>query len=132
MQGLTYKEIAAETGLSPKTVENYLHAARQRANLRDVPDLLEHVALPQAVDNLIEGLRNGHEKYTLATLKGRGAFSSHSKSDATVNGSASMTLSIKVEMPEGAAVRDIDALEGEIVGIPRQLETNTPPPDGDD
>lgn len=121
MQGLTYREIAELRGLSIKTVGNLLYEARQRAQLRDVPDFLQHEALPIAVDNLVEGLRKGDQKYTLATLSGLGAFSTHSKQEQNVNANAGMTLTLKVEMPDGREVRDPDTLIGEVVGMPREL-----------
>jgi DNA-binding CsgD family transcriptional regulator len=121
MQGLTYREIAELRGLSVKTVGNLLYEARQRAHLRDVPDLLTHAALPLAVDNLVEGLREGDQKYTLATLKGLGAFAAHAKQEQNINANAGMTLTLKVEMPEGRELRDPETLIGEVVGLPREL-----------
>jgi DNA-binding CsgD family transcriptional regulator len=122
MQGLTYREIAELRGISVKTIGNLLYEARQRAHIRDVPDLLTHQALPLAVDNLVEGLRQGDQKYTLATLKGLGAFATHAKQEQNINANAGMTLTLKVEMPEGREVRDPETLIGEVVGLPRVLD----------
>jgi predicted transcriptional regulator len=114
--GYSQKAIAAEMCASEHAVRQWLMQARKRAELLDVGPLLDHVALPLAVDNLIEGLQQGNEKYTLATLQGRGAFSAHSKSE---NYNTDMTLEIRVEMTDRS--KPIDAIEGQVVGVPRQL-----------
>ncbi len=115
--GYSIKDIAHELMVSQHAVRQWLTDARKRAELMDVAPLLDNVALPLAIDNLIDGLQNGDKKLTLATLKGRGAFTTHSKSENT---NTNMQLEIHVEMPsrEGAS---LDVVEGQVVGIPRQL-----------
>lgn len=114
--GYSQKAIAEELVCSADSVRQWLMQARKRAELLDVGPLLDHVAMPLAVDNLIEGLQAGNERYTLATLQGRGAFSAHSKSENT---NTDMQLEIRVEMTNRSA--PLDAVEGQVVGVPRQL-----------
>lgn len=116
MAGMSMQQIADELLVSVGTVRKWLTEARKNAALLDVTPLLDHVALPQAVDNLIAGLEAGNEKYTLATLQGRGAFSAHSKQETHAT---SMALEIHVEMPPTSRVAD--AVEGHIVGQPRVI-----------
>lgn len=113
--GHTQKEIAKALCVPESDVCLWLREARKRAELLDVSELLEHVALPKAVDNLIDGLREGNEKYTLATLAGRGAFSAHSKSQATVQ---ETRLEIHVVRAEDA---DNVPMQSQIVGVPREV-----------
>lgn len=116
--GHSQAEIARELCVGEGTVRQWLMQARKRAELLDISELLDHVALPQAVDNLITGLQQGNEKYTLATLQGRGAFSAHSKSELA----ATITqLEITITTPAGATPAERDVLEGQIVGIPREV-----------
>jgi hypothetical protein len=127
--GWTQKEIAAELCVKPESVREWLMLARRRAELLDVGPLLDDVALPLAVDNLIDGLRSGNERFTLATLQGRGAFSSHTKQESHTT---AMTLDVRVEMPERLAV-PIEAVEGQVVGVARVAGgEDKPEPDATD
>jgi hypothetical protein len=116
--GHSMADIRAETGVKPHQLLRFLRVARERQELQDIGPVLDHVALPLAVDNLVAGLEAGDQKYTLATLGGRGAFSKHSKSE-TAN--TDVKLEIHVEMPDriGAPVAVID---GQVVGVPRQVK----------
>jgi predicted transcriptional regulator len=77
--GHTIKEIGEITGVCRNSVGRYLARAAETAERNDVGMLLDYHAVPLAVDNLLEGLRNGNEKYTLKVLEGRGHFQKHTK-----------------------------------------------------
>lgn len=115
--GYTVREIADDLHVSRDTVEQWFLEARRNAQLLDVGPLLDHVALPLAVDNLIDGLRAGNEEFTLKTLGGRGAFSAHSKAETH---QTSMTLNVQVEMPTRESAPRVVG-EGQVVGIPRVI-----------
>lgn len=77
--GYTMREIAEITATSICTVTRYLARASEVAERNDVGMLLDYHAVPLAVDNLIEGLRNGDKQYTLKVLEGRGHLQKHTK-----------------------------------------------------
>lgn len=115
--GYTTRTIADCLCLSPQAVCHYLAEARERAQSKaSIARLLDDHALPMAADNLIEGLKERDKEYTLATLKGRGAFTAHTKSEAT---KTETRLEVQVSMPPGAD-GTLPALDGQIVGIPRK------------
>ena len=115
--GYDIPTIADAICAKPQAVRNYLAEARERGQAHaSIARLLDDHALPLAADNLIEGLQSKDKEYTLATLRGRGAFTAHSKSDTT----ATMTkLEVQVSMPGNAATAP-ETMEGQIVGIPRK------------
>mgnify|MGYP002784008434 FL=1 len=53
LEGYTYKEIQEKTGLSEQQVRYACRKARQAGKLRDVVDLIDNEAVPQAVENLL-------------------------------------------------------------------------------
>ena len=118
MLGYTVRDICAETGVPTRQLHRFLKMARERQGLQDIGPVLDHVALPLAVDNLVKGLEEGDQKLTLATLNGRGAFSKHSKSE-TAN--TDVSLEIRVEMPDRAGA-PIAVIDGQVVGVPRQVK----------
>jgi hypothetical protein len=113
--GHTQAEIAKELCVTARNVERWLIDARERAELLEVGPLLDQVALPLALDNLIDGLREGDQKYTLATLSGRGAFSAHSKSQATIQ-----ETRLEIQVVRAAGTDDVP-MQSQIVGVPREV-----------
>ncbi len=99
----------------PDHVRQVLYLARKEARLADVTGLLDHRAVPGAVDNLIAGIDNGDKDYTLAVLKGRGAFRNFERTDADTK----MSLEITVEGLDNENCKA--PIEGTVVGIPRAL-----------
>jgi hypothetical protein len=77
--GHTLKEIATISGVGLNTVTRYLARAAEIAERNDVGTLLDYHAVPLAVDNLLEGLKNGDKQYTLKVLEGRGHLQKHTK-----------------------------------------------------
>lgn len=76
--GWTAVQIAEKLQLHPTTVKKYLAYAREHHGLQDVLRDIEFRAIPQAIENLLDGLAAGDKEYTLETLKGRGVFRNHS------------------------------------------------------
>jgi len=108
----------------PDHVRMVLFHARKAAKLADVGPLLDHMAVPIAVDNLIEGLKTGDKDYTQAVLKGRGAFRNFERTE----GDTKMSLEISVEGLDAAHQKRV--VEGSVVGMPRV--ERAAPLDGDD
>lgn len=114
--GYDIPTIADAICAKPQAVRCYLAEARERGQAHaSIARLLDDHALPMAADNLIEGLKEKDKDYTLATLKGRGAFVAQSKSDTT---QTVTKLEVQVSMPTTPA--QSPDLEGQIVGVPRK------------
>jgi hypothetical protein len=117
--GYSYKKIGETLQVELAEVRRVLGEARRLSKLSDVGPLLENIALPQAVDNLIEKLEAGDLPATLATLRGRGAFRNFERSD---NVDMQVQLSINIEQPPGVApASQPSVIEGSVVGIPRRV-----------
>lgn len=122
--GNSYKKIADQLQVDVNEVRRVLAEARRLSKLSDVGPLLDNIALPQAVDNLIEKLEAGDLPATLATLRGRGAFRNFERSD---NVDMQLQLSVQIETPKGfEAGGDVPAvLQGSVVGVPRKIGQST-------
>jgi hypothetical protein len=121
-EGYTHKEIAEKTGLSIWQIQTACHKARQSGQMRDALDMIDNSALPQAVDNLLEGLRKGDKEYTLEVLKGRGAFRKFSDKPGAGVGALSLPpLQINILTPAGGNVPTviINSEKGAVIGTPR-------------
>jgi hypothetical protein len=114
LTGATIKEIAKEVQADEVTVRKYLALAAQTAERNDVGILLDHHAVPLAVDNLIEGLRAGDKQYTLKVLEGRGHFQKHSRGQTAVASRGTFQFEWKGAPQAMAALP-----EGSIQGIER-------------
>lgn len=121
--GTSYKKISEQLGVDVSEVRRVLAEARRLSKLSDVGPLLDNIALPQAVDNLIEKLEAGDLPATLATLRGRGAFRNFERSD---NVDMQVQLSVVVEPPKGVDVANMpDVIQGSVVGVPRRAGQST-------
>jgi len=117
--GYSYKKISETMNVELTEVRRVLGEARRLSKLSDVGPLLENIALPQAVDNLIEKLEAGDLPATLATLRGRGAFRNFERSD---NVDMQVQLSINIEQAPGATpANQANVIDGSVVGIPRRV-----------
>lgn len=118
LAGLNVFQIADKLHLEDKSglehIRQVLYLARKEARLADVTGLLDHRAVPGAVDNLIKGIDEGDKEYSLAVLKGRGAFRNFERTDADTK----MSLEISIEGLERDDRKT--AVEGTIVGMPRE------------
>ncbi len=117
--GKSNKAISEALNVPIADVRRVLAEARRLAKLSDVGPLLDNIALPQAVDNLIEKLEAGDTQVTLATLRGRGAFRNFERTD---NVDMQLQLSVQIEAPPGLAGVDVpNVAQGSVVGVPRKV-----------
>lgn len=117
--GMKVPEIAEKLAMAENTVRSHLYVARAKGKLSDVGPILDHQAVPLAMENLITGLEQGNEEYTLEVLKGRGAFRSHS-ANVSSGSTGPMHLQINVELPKGSHGNVIDVTPGQVMGKPRE------------
>lgn len=118
--GLSAPQIAEQLGIAVNTVNQHLYIARAKAKLSDVGPILDHHAVPMAVENLIAGLEEGDKDYTLEVLKGRGALRTHTH-QASTGSTGPMQLHIQVELPKGGNAHVIDVMPtGQVMGKPRE------------
>lgn len=112
--GLSNNEIAKRLGVTRTYVLELLAKAQASGMkaVRAAEDVVDEVALPLAVDNLVTGLKQGDRDFTLETLKGRGVFRKQDGSPAPMDIPA---LAIKIEAPDGTVAT---AITGTIVGVP--------------
>jgi len=130
--GWNGKKIQEVTGLSPTQVRYAMLRARDLKLARtDLQYRLDEVALPLAVEGLIDVLENpDHDKHYDAirdTLYGRGEFRNHSHS-VSDNRNVNLTMTVEYEMPDGGPtpqVVQVNDTTGLMVGRPRE-----DPPDG--
>lgn len=132
-QGLTHKEITAQTGLGTAQIRNAMrHAYEQKIALAHLQHRLDNVAVPLAVEGLITVLEDeDHDKHYDAirdTLYGRGEFRNHSHS-VNDNRNVNLNLTVEYEMPDGGKVPDVVQLteeNGLMIGKPRDDGDDTP------
>lgn len=127
MRGLTVHEIAKELDCSARTVARYIAEAKIEVAMSEPMRRLKTIAVPLAVDNLIEGLAERDKDYTLETLKGTGLLVTHSKQDGLGQGPMNLALQVVVEQPPADRLVAPDVVIGNVVGIPRQLTTGESP-----
>lgn len=128
VEGHSNREIARALGLkNERVVSRLVHMAKVKGGFSDVLDRVDGLAVPQAVENLIEGLRDGDKEYTLETLKGRGVFRQHSQVKSEGGAAPSNVMLVKIEMPQMPAGSLPPAVgAGQIVGQPRALSLPEP------
>lgn len=136
MLDLPHKEIARRVGLAPATVRNYVCHGRRLGALKgiDPAALVRNRLVDKAVDTIDELMDEGHDdelRAKLATdaLRGSGGYQQYQKQDVrglpgTPGGGASVdfTLNLVITEPK-REIKASDAIMGEIVGVPRTLET---------
>lgn len=123
--GWSYKQIAdyltQQEGrpVTGDAVRSALYRLRKSGALVDTEQKLAHLAVPMALDVVVDKLDQGDERIAVETLKGAGIFRAHSqvKQDST---STKMELQVKFVKPEG--VESEPVIEGQIVGRPQTME----------
>lgn len=123
-EGLSDKQIAEKLGLAINTIRNILGKARRDHGLADVVDRVQNRAIPAAVDNMIERLDEGDDKFTKYLLD-KTLFKKESAKDGKNSGGNTLTVKIELPViPEGAPAVAIgaivgkpqSAIDGEVVG----------------
>jgi hypothetical protein len=117
--GMSVPEIAERLAIAENTVRSHLYVARAKGKLMDVGPILDHQAVPLAIENLMNGLAEQDKDYTLEVLRGRGAFRTHTH-QASTGSVGPMNLQINVELPKGAHGNIIDVMPGQVMGKPRE------------
>ncbi len=128
LDGFSYDEIATKTGLSKEQIRYACRKARTAGKLRDVIDLIDNEAVPQAVDNLNAMLQDSkhpsHEMATFETLKGRGAFRRFSGDKIGGGGLTAgiPPLQINILTPSGGELPTVivNSDRGAVIGAPRE------------
>lgn len=117
--GMRIPDIAEKLAITENTVRQHLYVARAKGKLSDVGPILDHQAVPLAIENLINGLEEQDKDYTLEVLRGRGAFRTHTH-QASTGSVGPMHLQIQVELPSSAHGKVIDVVAGQVMGKPRE------------
>jgi hypothetical protein len=129
LDGYTTDEICEKTGLGMDQVRYALRKARAAGKIRDVIDLIDNEAVPQAVENLLKKLRQnalsdefGDAEVQL--LKGRGVFQNFNKNKNEGGGDARQpTLNIAFINPAGGTELPtviVNSDTGSVIGKPRE------------
>lgn len=124
LEGYTYQEIQDKTGLSANAVRYACRKARAAGKLRDVVDLIDNEAVPQAVENLITLLRANDKDATFKVLEGRGVlrkFSNNRNDGGGPVSSGPPPLQINIISPDGGALPTVivNSERGSVVGTAR-------------
>jgi biotin operon repressor len=117
-EGMGVAEIAERLNMSAGTVRKVMQKARRDHGLDDVVDRVKNRAIPQAVDNLIEGLDKQDREYTTLVLKN--TLFRQDKTDSGDKGGNNV-LVVRIEMPVIPAGAPTVAL-GSIQGTPRSMK----------
>lgn len=103
LENFTNVEIAEILACTPDQVTYALTRARDDADVEAQLKRVDEVAVPLAVDNLIEGVINRDKAYTLRVLDGRGLFRTHKSIDAQVTQRV-LIMKVSVEAPPGGQI----------------------------
>lgn len=115
-RGWTHAAIGERLGgMKRLAVANMLSRLRRRGVLGDAEEVLDTVAVPLAVENVVAGVAEGSETYTLATLRGRGQLRAH-VAGAGAAAAVPTSLTVVFQMPGGEA-RGV--FGGQVVGVAR-------------
>lgn len=92
-------EIAKILGCSTQQVTYALTRIRKDATIEQQLDRIDQIAVPLAVDNVIEGIANKDKTYTLRVMDGRGLFRVHKSIDAQVKQTV-ITFRVNMTVPK--------------------------------
>jgi hypothetical protein len=125
--GYTTDEIVEKTKLTIGQVRYAMFKARQSGKLRDVIDLIDNEAVPQAVENLLKKLRKNNETNEfgdaeIQVLKGRGVFQNFNKNQGGPGGTVLPNLQINFINKDGGDLPAIivNSDSGEVLGKARE------------
>lgn len=122
LEGYCYDDIAAKTGLSKGQIQHACMKARRAGKLRDVIDLIDNEAVPQAAENLVKFLRDGDKEATFKVLEGRGVLRRHSnnRTEGGLVPGGVPPLQINILSATGGALPTVivNSEKGSVVGTP--------------
>lgn len=121
IQGYSAKSLADLFAMDVTRVRRILRQARADGALNDVTQDLLTDALPLAVEKLVDALEKGETWAIQDTLKGLGAFKTHTAGDHG-GGAAQTNLEVTFVMPDRPVVVDAKAM----VGVPRETRHALP------
>lgn len=109
-------EIAQIIGCSVQQVTGALQRVRTDATIDQQLDRLDQIAVPLAIDNVIEGIINGDKHYTTRLMEGRGLYRVHKSVEAQVKQTV-LRMEIKMTVPPHLEGKPLPmAKQGAIVG----------------
>jgi len=122
--GHTARQIAEELHCAPATVRELQLRARSAGTLDDVVHKLEKIAVPEAVDGLIEALQDRKQWAIEGTLKGRGYLLSGSGGATAMQTGPPPPLTVNIVLAPGVPQDDprLKPIAGNIVGAPRLMD----------
>jgi hypothetical protein len=130
-QGLTARRIAEVMGdgWTPARVYAVLEQARRAKLITEDPRaakaIISERGTPMVVDNILEGLANGDQKYTLRHAEALGIYPVLGKGGSADQGAPTQNvfnLQVVVKMPTDRELPANEVVVGQIVGVPRQLQ----------
>lgn len=114
--GMPVRRIAQFFNVPPRVVGRWL--TLEKAKRKDGwQEFFDGHAVPLALDNLVQGLEQQHEGYTVETLKGAGLLGQKQVGDG--GGGSRFAFQINIVAPSGETTQIV---EGSIVGTARTLE----------
>lgn len=117
--GLGNNDIARALGVSPATITGWFTTHRRECSAETIDQMLDEIAKPLAIENLIHGLQAGDKDYTLETLKGRGVFRRHVEGEGKPP-TELPALRITFEIPTFDQMAGRESLPlGQVVGAPQ-------------
>jgi hypothetical protein len=116
VKGYTAKEIAIAMDVPLAQVRRVLRNGRVNGKLRDVVQDLQASALPLAVEGLIESLEKGEKWAISETLRGLGAFKTHTAQQIDAK-TESTDLSITFIQPATQQVMNPNGIVGRARGL---------------
>lgn len=116
MKGYTAKDIAIALDVPLTQVRRVLRNGRVNGKLRDVVEDLQASALPLAVEGLIESLERGERWAISETLRGLGAFKTHTAQQIDAK-TESTELSVTFVQPNAPMVMNPNGIVGRARGL---------------
>ena len=116
LKGYTAKDIAIALDVPLTQVRRVLRNGRVNGKLRDVVNDLQASALPLAVEGLIESLERGERWAISETLRGLGAFKTHTAQQIDAK-TESTELSVTFVQPHAPMVMNPNGIVGRARGL---------------
>lgn len=135
-QGFDNHEIAERLGVTVQKLRILIAKARKVYGWSDLGDQIAHVAVPQAISNVIkhldyegtpDAIKKGQSTMTQKTVAGVGIFRSHSAVKQESKNETTNVLRVEIslpQLPQGATAPQIDG----VLATPRRASLLSAPP----